>query len=79
MWWDNTYMNLGEKVKKRRLELNLTQEELAKKMGYSSQSLGNFLMEWLFLKVQMTNMTLYQLMLQTSVPGLLGNMLAWFA
>lgn len=24
-------MNLGEKVKKRRLELNLTQEELAKK------------------------------------------------
>jgi transcriptional regulator with XRE-family HTH domain len=27
-------MNLGEKVKKRRLELNLTQEELAKKMGY---------------------------------------------
>lgn len=30
-------MNLGEKVKKRRLELNLTQEELAKKMGYSSR------------------------------------------
>lgn len=30
-------MDLGEKVKKRRLELNLTQEELAKKMGYSSR------------------------------------------
>lgn len=30
-------MNLGDKVKKRRLELGLTQEELAKRMGYSSR------------------------------------------
>ena len=31
-------MELGEKVKQRRLELELSQEELAKKMGYSSRS-----------------------------------------
>lgn len=30
-------MKLGDKVKQRRLELGLTQEELAKKMGYSSR------------------------------------------
>lgn len=30
-------MNLGDKVRKRRIELGLTQEELAKRMGYSSR------------------------------------------
>lgn len=30
-------MELGKKVKQRRIELGLTQEELAKKMGYSSR------------------------------------------
>lgn len=31
-------MNLAEKIKIRRNELNMSQEELAKKMGYSSRS-----------------------------------------
>lgn len=31
-------MELGEKVKQRRLELGMSQEELAKRMGYSSRS-----------------------------------------
>lgn len=31
-------MQVGERIKKRRLELGLTQEELAKKMGYSGKS-----------------------------------------
>ena len=31
-------MELGEKVKQRRIELGMSQEELAKKMGYSSRS-----------------------------------------
>ena len=31
-------MNLAEKIKSRRNELNMSQEELAKKMGYSSRS-----------------------------------------
>lgn len=34
-------MNLGEKIKKRRIELGLSQEELAKKVGYSSRSTIN--------------------------------------
>lgn len=41
MGWDETIDNsktsLSDKVKKRRLELGLTQEELAKRMGYSSR------------------------------------------
>lgn len=31
-------MNIGDRIKKRRLELGLTQEELAKKAGYKSRS-----------------------------------------
>ena len=31
-------MNVGDRIKKRRLELGLTQEELAKKAGYKSRS-----------------------------------------
>ena len=31
-------MKLGEKVKKRRLELGLSQDELAQRMGYSSRT-----------------------------------------
>lgn len=31
-------MNVGERIKQRRLELNLSQEELAKKVGYKSRS-----------------------------------------
>lgn len=31
-------MHVGEKIKQRRLELGLTQEELAKKCGYKSRS-----------------------------------------
>ena len=31
-------MNLASKVKQRRIELGLSQEELAKKMGYSSRT-----------------------------------------
>lgn len=31
-------MSIGEKVKQRRIELNLTQEELAKRMGYKSKT-----------------------------------------
>lgn len=31
-------MTVGERIKKRRIELDLTQEELAKKMGYSDKS-----------------------------------------
>lgn len=34
-------MSIGERIKKRRLELNLTQEELASKMGYKSKSTIN--------------------------------------
>lgn len=34
-------MTLGEKIKKRREELNLTQEELAEKLGYKSRSTIN--------------------------------------
>ena len=30
--------NIGKRIKKRRLELDLTQEELAKKLGYSHKS-----------------------------------------
>lgn len=32
------FMDLGNKVKQRRIELNMTQDELAKKMGYNSRS-----------------------------------------
>lgn len=31
-------VNIGEKIKKRRLELNISQDELAEKMGYKSRS-----------------------------------------
>lgn len=31
-------MTVGERIKQRRLELNLSQEELAKKVGYKSRS-----------------------------------------
>lgn len=31
-------MTVGEKIKERRLELNLSQDELAKKVGYKSRS-----------------------------------------
>ena len=31
-------MNVGERIKQRREELNMTQEELAKKVGYTSRS-----------------------------------------
>ena len=34
-------MHIGEKIKKRREELGLSQEELAKKLGYSSRSTIN--------------------------------------
>ena len=34
-------MGIGEKIKSRRLELNMTQEELAAKMGYKSKSTIN--------------------------------------
>lgn len=34
-------MNLGEKVKERREELGMTQDDLARKMGYSSRSSVN--------------------------------------
>ena len=31
-------MNVGERIKQRRIEMNLTQDELAKKVGYKSRS-----------------------------------------
>lgn len=31
-------MTIGERIKQRRIELNLTQDELAKKVGYKSRS-----------------------------------------
>lgn len=31
-------MTVGERIRKRRIELNLSQEELAKRMGYSGKS-----------------------------------------
>lgn len=31
-------MNIGERIKQKRLELNLSQDELAKKVGYKSRS-----------------------------------------
>ena len=31
-------MKIGERIRKRRLELNMTQDELAKKLGYASRS-----------------------------------------
>lgn len=31
-------MNVGERIKQRRIELNMTQDELAKKVGYKSRS-----------------------------------------
>lgn len=31
-------MNIGERIKQRRIELNLSQDELAKKCGYKSRS-----------------------------------------
>lgn len=34
-------MSIGDKIKARRLELNMTQEELAAKMGYKSKSTIN--------------------------------------
>ena len=34
-------MNIGERIRKRREELGLTQEELAKKLGYKSRSSVN--------------------------------------
>lgn len=34
-------MGIGEKIKNRRIELNMTQEELALKMGYKSKSTIN--------------------------------------
>lgn len=34
-------MHIGDKIKKRRIELNMSQEELAKRLGYSSRSTIN--------------------------------------
>lgn len=34
-------MNIGDKIKKRRLELNLTQDELAARLGYKNRSTVN--------------------------------------
>lgn len=34
-------MNIGERIKQRRIELGYTQEELAKRMGYKSKSTIN--------------------------------------
>lgn len=34
-------MTIGERIKKRRLELGMTQDELAKKLGYKSRSSVN--------------------------------------
>lgn len=31
-------MNVGERIKQKRIEMNLTQDELAKKVGYKSRS-----------------------------------------
>lgn len=38
---EGDYMNIGERIRSRREELGLTQEELAKKLGYKSRSSVN--------------------------------------
>lgn len=63
-------MGIGERIKARRLELNLTQEELAMKMGYKSKSTINKI-ELGINDIPLSKVEEFAAALSTSVPYLM--------
>lgn len=63
-------MNIGQKIKERREELGLTQEELARRLGYASRSSVNKVET--SREVSMKKIKLYADALQTTVAYLMG-------
>lgn len=63
-------MNIGQKIKERREELGLTQEELARILGYASRSSVNKVET--SREVSMKKIKLYADALQTTVAYLMG-------
>ena len=64
-------MNIGERIKNRREELGLSQDELAKKMGYTSRSTINKVEKGIN-DVTQTNVVKYAKALDTTVAYLMG-------
>jgi transcriptional regulator with XRE-family HTH domain len=65
-----TVMDIGQRIKKRREELNMTQEELAKKLGYANRSSVNKVEN--ARELSMKKINLYAKALETTVPYLMG-------
>ena len=63
-------MDIGQRIRKRREELNMTQEDLAKKLGYASRSSVNKVEN--AREVSMKKIHLYAIALDTTVPRLMG-------
>lgn len=63
-------MDIGQRIKKRREELNMTQEELAKKLGYANRSSVNKVEN--ARELSMKKINLYAKALETTVPYLMG-------
>lgn len=63
-------MNIGIKIRQRREELGMTQDELAKKLGYKSRSSVNKVET--SREVSMKKIQLYAIALDTTVPYLMG-------
>lgn len=65
-------MDIGARIRKRREELNMTQEELAKKLGYANRSSVNKVET--SREVSMKKINAYAIALETTVPDLMGWM-----
>lgn len=63
-------MDIGKRIKQRREELGLTQEELAKKLGYANRSSVNKVETSREVSMKMINS--YAIALETTVPYLMG-------
>ena len=63
-------ISIGQRIKQRREELGLTQEELAKKLGYANRSSVNKVET--SREVSMKKINLYANALDTTVPILMG-------
>ena len=64
-------MHIGDRIKARREELGLTQDELAKKMGYTSKSTVNKVEKGIN-DVTQSNIVKYAEQLNTTVAYLMG-------
>ena len=63
-------MDIGQRIRKKREELNMTQEELAKKLGYANRSSVNKVEN--SRELSMKKINLYAQALETTVPYLMG-------